>query len=155
MVPLGRVSLLSPIGEWITDVISAYYGLSLNNPVILQAIGYSGGPTVYKMLLNTAVGNTIIVLAGAVPGYWVTVATVDTIGRKPIQIGGFAILTVIFIVMGFAYDKVKGSNGHGLLALYVLAQFVSWLDSSNHLKLPNIVTVLQLRPQRNHFHRTR
>jgi PHS family inorganic phosphate transporter-like MFS transporter len=91
--------------------------------VILQAIGYSGGPTVYKMLLNTAVGNTIIVLAGAVPGYWVTVATVDTIGRKPIQLGGFAILTVIFLVMGFAYHKL---SEHGLLALYVVAQFVSY-----------------------------
>ena len=60
----------------------AYYGLSLNNPVILSAIGYSGGPTVYKILLNTAIGNLIIICAGAIPGYWVTVATVDTIGRK-------------------------------------------------------------------------
>lgn len=35
-----------------------------------------GGPTVYKILLNTAIGNLIIVCAGAIPGYWVTVATV-------------------------------------------------------------------------------
>lgn len=101
---------------------SAYYGLSLNNPVILTAIGFTGGPTTYKILLNTAIGNLIIVLAGAIPGYWVTVATVDTIGRKPIQLGGFAILTIIFIIMGFAYNKL---SEHGLLALYVVAQFVS------------------------------
>jgi PHS family inorganic phosphate transporter-like MFS transporter len=73
-----------------------------------------------EILYNTAIGNLIIVLAGAVPGYWVTVATVDTIGRKPIQLGGFIILTILFIVMGFAYDKL-GQNG--LLAVYVLAQF--------------------------------
>lgn len=73
-----------------------------------------------EILYNTAIGNLIIVLAGAVPGYWVTVATVDTLGRKPIQLGGFIILTVLFIVMGFAYDKL-GQNG--LLAIYVLAQF--------------------------------
>ncbi|KAG0648040.1 Repressible high-affinity phosphate permease [Hyphodiscus hymeniophilus] len=121
--PKNAMVLFGTAGSWFLLDVSAYYGLSLNNPVILQAIGYSGGPTVYKQLLNTAVGNTIIVLAGAVPGYWVTVATVDTLGRKPIQIGGFAILTVIFIIMGFAYDKVKGADGHGLLALYVLAQF--------------------------------
>lgn len=100
----------------------AYYGLSLNNATILQAIGYatSNNKNVYEFLYNNAVGNLIIVLAGAVPGYWVTVATVDTIGRKPIQLAGFAILTVLFIIMGFAYDKL-GQNG--LLAVYVLAQF--------------------------------
>lgn len=54
------------------------------------------------------------------PGYWVTVATVDTIGRKPIQLMGFLILTILFIVMGFGYHNI-GSNG--LLAIYVLAQF--------------------------------
>ncbi|EOO03909.1 putative inorganic phosphate transporter pho84 protein [Phaeoacremonium minimum UCRPA7] len=100
----------------------AYYGLSLNNATILQAIGYStsGAKNTYEILYNTAVGNLIIVLAGAVPGYWVTVATVDTIGRKPIQLAGFAILTILFIVMGFAYWHL---SPNALLAVYVLAQF--------------------------------
>lgn len=47
-----------------TDSTSAFYGVSLNNPIILSTIGFSGGPTVYKILMNTAVGNLIIVLAG-------------------------------------------------------------------------------------------
>ena len=62
----------------------------------------------------------IIVLAGAVPGYWVSVATLDTLGRKTIQMGGFIILTILFIVMGFAYYHISSD---GLLAIYVLAQF--------------------------------
>lgn len=74
----------------------------------------------YRIFRNTAVGNLIIVCAGAIPGYWVTVATVDTIGRKPIQLMGFVILTVLFIVIGFAYHHL---SEHALLALYVLAQF--------------------------------
>ncbi|KAK1759335.1 major facilitator superfamily domain-containing protein [Echria macrotheca] len=100
----------------------AFYGLSLNNATILSAIGYStaGAHNTYQILYNTAVGNLIIVLAGAVPGYWVTVATVDTLGRKPIQFMGFAILTILFIVMGFAYNNL---SSNGLLAIYVLAQF--------------------------------
>lgn len=53
-------------------------------------------------------------------GYWVTVATVDTIGRKPIQIMGFIILTGIFVAIGFAYHLLSGK---ALLALYVIAQF--------------------------------
>ncbi len=62
----------------------------------------------------------IIVLAGAVPGYWVSVATLDTLGRKTIQMGGFIILTILFIIMGFAYYHL---SANGLLAIYVIAQF--------------------------------
>ncbi|KAI5460516.1 major facilitator superfamily domain-containing protein [Mariannaea sp. PMI_226] len=109
--------LLGTAGSWFClDV--AFYGLSLNNGTILEVIGYStkDAHNVYEYLYNTAVGNIIIVLAGAVPGYWVSVATIDTLGRKTIQLGGFIILTI----MGFAYNVI--SSG-GLLAIYVLAQF--------------------------------
>lgn len=85
-------------------------------------IGYStkNAHSTYEILYNTALGNLIIVLAGAVPGYWVTVFTVDRIGRKPIQFAGFAILTILFVVMGFAYFHI---SSNGLLAIFVLAQF--------------------------------
>jgi len=98
----------------------AYYGLSLNTPIILSTIGYSGGANCYKIFMNLGVGNLIVVLAGAVPGYWVSVATLDIVGRKPIQVGGFLILTILFCIFGFAYNKL---SNHGLLAIYVLAQF--------------------------------
>ena len=96
--------------------------MSLNNATILDVIGYStkNATNAYQIFYNTALGNMIIVLAGAVPGYWVTVFTVDTIGRKPIQFMGFGILTVLFVVMGFAYSKLPPN---GLLAIFVLAQF--------------------------------
>ena len=94
----------------------------MNNATILDVIGYStsGVANTYEYMYNTAIGNLIIVLAGAVPGYWVTVATVDTLGRKTIQLMGFSILTVLFIAMGFAYFRL---SPNGLLAIYVLAQF--------------------------------
>jgi PHS family inorganic phosphate transporter-like MFS transporter len=75
---------------------------------------------VYEVFYKNAVGNIILVVAGAVPGYWFTVATVDTIGRKPIQFIGFLILTVLLAIIGFAFDKLPP---HGLLALYVLCEF--------------------------------
>ena len=114
----GKV-LLGTAGSWFfLDV--AYYGLGLNNSIILSAIGWSGGSTMYEIFYRNAVGNLILVCAGAIPGYWVSVATIDTLGRKPIQIGGFTMLTILFIVIGFAYNQL---SGHALLALYVLAQF--------------------------------
>ncbi|KAK5129484.1 acid phosphatase pho5 [Meristemomyces frigidus] len=114
----GKV-LLGTAGSWFfLDV--AFYGVSLNNSTILQAIGYGKGATVYELLYNISVGNIILVCAGAVPGYWVTVALCDTIGRKPIQLGGFTILTVLFCILGFGYHKIGES---GLLGCYILAQF--------------------------------
>lgn len=98
----------------------AFYGISLNNSIVLSAIGYSQGPTLYKTLYNTAVGNLILICAGSIPGYFVSVLTMDYLGRRNIQIGGFAVLTVLFCIIGFAYTKL--SSG-ALLGLYILAQF--------------------------------
>ncbi|PYH99813.1 phosphate permease [Aspergillus ellipticus CBS 707.79] len=116
----GKV-LLGTAGSWFfLDV--AFYGLGLNNSIILSAIGWNGGSNVYEYFYRNAVGNLILICAGAIPGYWVTVATVDKLGRKPIQFAGFVILTIVFIVIGFAYEPLKKSD-NGLLALYVIAQF--------------------------------
>lgn len=88
----------------------------------MGAIGWTGGHDVYTIFYRNAIGNLILICAGAIPGYWVTVATVDTLGRKPIQLMGFVILTAVFIVIGFAFEPLKNSH-NGLLALYVIAQF--------------------------------
>lgn len=111
--------LLGTAGSWLLlDV--AFYGLGLNNSIILKAIGYSKSPKVYQQLRNNAVGNLILICAGAVPGYWVTVFTVDTVGRKPIQLMGFTILTALFFAIGFAFHNLSSNS---LLALYILCQF--------------------------------
>jgi MFS transporter, PHS family, inorganic phosphate transporter len=92
----------------------------LNNAIILSAIGWSGGSNVYQIYYNTAVGNLILVLAGAVPGYWVSAALIDTVGRKPVQLFGFFMLTLLFCVIGFDFWNLSGAS---LMALYTLAQF--------------------------------
>ncbi|KAJ6153653.1 phosphate:H+ symporter [Penicillium chermesinum] len=98
----GKV-LLGTAGSWFfLDV--AFYGLGLNNSIILGAIGWTGGKNVCN------------------PGYWMTVATVDKIGRKPIQMVGFIVLFIIFMTIGSAFHALKHSH-NGLLALYVIAQF--------------------------------
>lgn len=114
----GKI-LLGTAGSWfMLDV--AYYGLGLNTAVILQTIGYANNENVYLKLYNTAAGNLILICAGSLPGYWVSCATVDTLGRKPIQIGGFVILTALFCGIGFGYHRL---NDRGLLGLYIICQF--------------------------------
>lgn len=86
----------------------------------MSTMGFDQRDNLYEYLRNTATGQIVLICAGALPGYWLTVFTVDTIGRKPIQIAGFGILTVIFCVLGFAWQGLTKTH---LLILYVLAQF--------------------------------
>ena len=86
----------------------AFYGLGLNSGIILQTIGF-GGPfssnaveAVYQNLIAISVGNLILSAAGLIPGYYVSFLLIDSWGRKPIQLMGFTILTVLFIIMGMS-----------------------------------------------------
>lgn len=72
----------------------AFYGLGLNNSTVLDAIGFTAGRTIYHNLRNIAVGNLVLVCAGSLPGYWLSVFTIDTLGRKSIQLIGFILLTI-------------------------------------------------------------
>ncbi|CZT08585.1 related to phosphate transport protein [Rhynchosporium graminicola] len=96
-----------------------FYGKWKNGKIVL-AIGYGTGPSVYKILYNLAAGNCILIAAGAIPGYWTTVGLVDIVGRKPIRLGGFCIMTLLFVVWGFDF---KPLSGHDQFGLYILIQF--------------------------------
>ncbi|KAI6779882.1 phosphate:H+ symporter [Emericellopsis cladophorae] len=99
----------------------AYYGLGLNNSIVLHAIGYGAGANMYDKLHNQAVGLIILACAGSIPGYWAAVFTIDTFGRKPLQIGGFLLLTILFSIIGFRLHSLSEKT---LLGLYVVAQFL-------------------------------
>jgi len=110
----------------------AFYGLSLNSSIILQAIGFGspsaslkGTAAVYANLKNICVGNLILSAAGLIPGYYATFFLIDSWGRKPIQLMGFGVLTVLFAIMGFAYAKlVATSSGTKVFVfLYCIANF--------------------------------
>ena len=112
----------------------AFYGLGLNNTIILTAINYSHGPTLYHTLYNNAVGMIILACAGSLPGYWTAILTIDTLGRKPIQILGFTVLTLLFCILGFASSNLSSSS---LLALYIIAQFFfNWGPNTTTFIIP-------------------
>ncbi|QPH19226.1 hypothetical protein C2857_004402 [Epichloe festucae Fl1] len=99
----------------------AFYGLGLNQGFVLQAIGYGSGSNMYHKLWNNAVGMIILTAAGSLPGYWTAVLTIDTIGRKPLQVFGFLLLTIVFGVIGFRLHHL--SEGP-MLALYIIGQYL-------------------------------
>lgn len=113
----------------------AFYGLGLNSAVILQYIGFgdqscAGGilanadtKCLYHVFHSIAVGNIVLTVAGLIPGYWATFCFVDWWGRKPIQLMGFSVLTVLFAIIGFGYTAITGTNGNGFIVLYCIANF--------------------------------
>ncbi|KAH8828846.1 phosphate permease [Flagelloscypha sp. PMI_526] len=121
----------------------AFYGLGLNSSIVLRAI-YSDTPSassnfgrraldaasgkIFSSLNAVSIGNIILALGGLLPGYYFTVAFIDTWGRKPIQLMGFAVLTILFIIMGSLWEKLNPSSSTPalrgvLIFLYCMANF--------------------------------
>ena len=116
--PRHALSLFGCAFSWfLVDV--AFYGINLNQSVILSDIGYSTGKTPYDYLLRNAEGNLIIAVAGYVPGYFLTIAFIELLGRKWIQIQGFLVTALMFGILAGANDSL--SSG-ARFALIIIAQ---------------------------------
>jgi len=117
----GKILLGTSLSWFFLDI--AFYGIGLNNSSILKNIGYAKSSEPFTSLWNAAIGNILIAVLGTVPGYWFTVAFVDTWGRKPIQLMGFAVLTVLFLVLGVAYNQIIKASTALFIVIFTLCQF--------------------------------
>ncbi|KAG6819337.1 hypothetical protein H0H93_012782 [Arthromyces matolae] len=124
----GKV-LLGTAWSWFALDI-AFYGLGLNSSIVLQAIGFGtpltkGTQLIYDNLWNICVGNLILSAGGLIPGYYFTFLFIDSWGRKPIQLMGFSALTVLFVILGFGYEKLTATPAatKGFVVLYCFANF--------------------------------
>ncbi|KAG0221837.1 major facilitator superfamily domain-containing protein [Mortierella sp. GBAus27b] len=100
----------------------AFYGISLNQSYVLNAMGFVGDGTVFDNLWRTTLGNLTVSLLGFVPGYWFTVFLIEKMGRKRIQFMGFGMLTILFIILSAAFHKLKAIVPL-FVAVFTLAQF--------------------------------
>ncbi|KIJ40838.1 hypothetical protein M422DRAFT_60550 [Sphaerobolus stellatus SS14] len=123
--------LLGTSYSWFAQDI-AFYGLGLNSSYILTTIefdihsrtsGTKPGAPIYQNLMHICIGNMILSVAGLIPGYYATILLIDSWGRKPIQLLGFTMLTIIMAIMGFGYEAVVPNHKGAFLFLYCLANF--------------------------------
>ncbi|KAH8888004.1 MFS general substrate transporter [Thozetella sp. PMI_491] len=98
----------------------AFYGINLNQSVILAQIGYRTGDTPWTTLYNTALGNLIVSGAGFLPGYYVAIFLPDLVGRVCQQVACCLIVTVIYAIWAGVTNHT--STG-GLITLFTLSQF--------------------------------
>ncbi|KAG0353879.1 Inorganic phosphate transporter pho84 [Gamsiella multidivaricata] len=100
----------------------AFYGISLNQSYVLNAMGFVGDGSVFDNLWRTTLGNLTVSCLGFVPGYYFTVFLIDKMGRKRIQFMGFAMLTILFIILSTAFYQLKKIVPL-FVAIFTLAQF--------------------------------
>ncbi|KAI8325147.1 MFS general substrate transporter [Martensiomyces pterosporus] len=118
-----KVLLGTSIAWFALDV--AFYGINLNSSIVIDAIGFAGDIHKDKpshFIIRNCLGNIIINLLGSVPGYWIAVFTIEKLGRKKIQLMGFAALTILYIILGFAYHQILDKSTAGFIVLFTLAQ---------------------------------
>ncbi|KAL2313827.1 putative metabolite transporter C2H8.02 [Schizosaccharomyces pombe] len=114
----AKLLIGSALSWFLLDI--AFYGINLNQSVILQEMGFNKGVNEYHILQKNAIGNLIIAVAGYIPGYWVSVVLIEVMGRKWIQIQGFLICCLLFGVLAGTWETI--STG-GRFACVALAQF--------------------------------
>ncbi|KAF9176877.1 Inorganic phosphate transporter pho84 [Haplosporangium sp. Z 767] len=102
----------------------AFYGIGLNNTFILSTIHFGNVEgDAYHTMWNATVGQVIIVLLGAIPGYWVTVFTIERLGRIKIQVLGFVMSCILFCILGFAYHPIHDLSPVLFVFLFAATQF--------------------------------
>ncbi|KDQ16089.1 hypothetical protein BOTBODRAFT_31165 [Botryobasidium botryosum FD-172 SS1] len=115
----GKI-LIATAGCWfLLDI--AFYGINLNQSVVLQQIGFDGKTgTAWNKMFKIATGNLIITALGFVPGYYVTVLTIEYLGRKWIQIQGF-LMAALFL--GILAGKFHTLGTVPFVVCFALLQF--------------------------------
>ncbi|KAJ2584134.1 hypothetical protein GGF44_000339 [Coemansia sp. RSA 1694] len=118
-----KVLLGTSIAWFSLDV--AFYGINLNSSIVIGAIGFAGDihadrPSRY--ITRNCLGNIIINILGSVPGYWISVFTIERLGRVRIQLLGFAALTVLYLILGFAYHQILDKSSGTFIFIFSLAQ---------------------------------
>ncbi|KAJ7191303.1 major facilitator superfamily domain-containing protein [Mycena pura] len=99
----------------------AFYGINLNQNVVLQQIGFGGTTgTPWNKLFKISTGNIIITALGFVPGYYATILTVETLGRKWIQIQGFLLAGLFLAILA---GKFHTLSHPAFIVCFALLQF--------------------------------
>ncbi|KAF8957885.1 phosphate transporter [Flammula alnicola] len=99
----------------------AFYGINLNQNIVLQQIGYDGKTgTPWNRLFKVSTGGMIITVLGFVPGYFASVLTIELLGRKWIQVQGF-LLAALFL--GILADRFYKLSKVSFIVCFAFLQF--------------------------------
>lgn len=122
-----RWTLAGTAGNWfLLDV--TFYGQGLFSGTVLGIAGLTAnsvdGRHSREELLTLATGSLVLV-AIAMPGYLVALATIERMGRRRMQLMGFCACTIIFLILGAELKALRGQYKGLFVFLYGLTFFFS------------------------------
>lgn len=115
------LTLFSTAANWfLLDI--AFYGINLNQSIVLSSIGYNRTDTTWNYLHDNTVGNLIITAAGFLPGYYLSIVSIEYIGRKPIQLLGFFGTSLMLWIVAGTFHTLQHKSG-AFIACFTLVSF--------------------------------
>lgn len=128
-----KVLLGCSLSWFLVDI--TFYGINLNQASILTAINFTTGNT-WSKLMKTATGNLVICAAGYFPGYFLTVALVQPIGRKPIQMLGFTMNMLFLGILAGTYNTLIHKTGPFFVVFVFLQLFFNFGANATTFIIP-------------------
>jgi PHS family inorganic phosphate transporter-like MFS transporter len=98
--PRYLLLLLGTAGSWFM-LDYTFYGNSISSPLILRALSPHA-----SLITDTAI-TLLIFAVCAVPGYVVAFLSIDRIGHRRMQIMGFAVMALAFLLIGVTPGVVR------------------------------------------------
>ncbi|CAM6096841.1 unnamed protein product [Calypogeia fissa] len=121
------LQLLGTSVTWFLLDIS-FYSQNLFQSTVYTHIKWLPAASTMSALHETytfARANALIALGSTVPGYWFTVVLIDVIGRKPIALGGFFMMSLFLYILSFDYNNLVNYHVTTFVALYAMTLFFS------------------------------
>ena len=119
------MTLLGTASCWfLLDI--AFYSQNLTQSTVFSTVGWlPSAPTmtIQREAYFTARAQAIVALSSTVPGYWVTVATIEYLGRRNIQFMGFFFMTLFMAILAGDYTNLTTNHVPSFVAVYCLTFF--------------------------------
>ncbi|CAI7636163.1 hypothetical protein N7533_013679 [Penicillium manginii] len=129
----ARVLFATSAAWFLFDI--AYYGVNLNQSVVLTRIGFAKGASPWETLYNTAIGNIIVQSAGYLPGFYVGIFLPDRIGRVRQQFLTCVGVCVMYAIWAGISSPTAHTSTAGLMIVFAISQFLLTVG-------PNLTTFL-------------
>ncbi|KAK0521417.1 hypothetical protein OC834_006674 [Tilletia horrida] len=134
--PRHAATLFGTAFTWFLVDIT-FYGINLNQSAILSSIGFTASANdVYNSLFKNSLGGLIITVAGFLPGYFITIALVEVIGRKSIQLLGFAFNALFLGILAGKFDTLKNDTGPFFVVFVFLQLFFNFGANATTFIIP-------------------
>lgn len=121
-----RWTLVGTAGNWFLLDIT-FYGQGLFSGTVLAIAGITGseGGHHSREQLQDIANGSLMLVAIAMPGYLVATALIERMGRRNMQLMGFTMDSIIYLVLGVWLTQLRGDAKGLFVLLYGLTFFFS------------------------------